>query len=294
MKNIKAVLICVLGVVIGFVAVNLLMKPDPEDAVGPEAVEQVAGARNSDAASEKAGSKTGARKGKSTQGARKEKSQKRRLAVSDDMFDHLTGEDRKLAEEVQNALDADDHDRIIRAARKALLSKVAEVRLNAVEALGWCGEKALPELTGALGDPDDEVRESAQNNWECALSEVEDPRNRFIIASGAVAVLADEDARTSIAGQMSNAALEYIDDEDDEMKQKGRRIEIVQRLVDIIDGGKVGNAECAKEAYNDITGNEWLGVEEAEKYVADPDNYEPPDDSDDSDADAGAAETEQE
>ena len=177
---------------------------------------------------------------------------------------------------MQTAMDSDDHNAIIAASVKALESANPRVRQEAVEALGWCGKDALAELTGALADSDDEVRDIAINNWECALSELDSPKLRFSSALAVMGTITLPDALDSISGQFSTAAQEYIDEVDDENEQMARRVEVVQQLLDIIEGPKLQCSEKAKEAFNDLTGYEWKGVEEAEKYLADPDEYEPP------------------
>lgn len=209
--------------------------------------------------------------------------------VNVDLFEGMSPEDRKLAESVQEALDSDDHKAIISTSVKALASTNPNVRREAVEALGWCGQDALAELTGVLADPDDDVRDLAINNWECALAEVESPKIRFSTALSVMGTITYPDAIDSISGQFGTAAQEYIDEVEDEEGRGSRRVEIVQQLLDIIEGPKEICAEKAREAYNDLTGHEWMGIEEAEKYLSNPDDYEPPGEKDEVAADAGAA-----
>ena len=211
---------------------------------------------------------------------------KRALPDPEKLFTHLTGEDRRLAEAVQNAIDSDDFEATAKAAAKAMASGNAEVRLNAVEALGWFGMDALPELTEAMADADEEVAEVAENAWELALSEIDDAGARFKIAKAALATLGNGDHLVSISGQLVGAALEMIDGEDDEAKAFDTRVEVVQSLVDIMDSGRRANAKQAEEAYEDITGNEWRGIDEAEKYLLDPENYELPEDREEDNADS--------
>ena len=219
----------------------------------------------------------GSRRTRGSSGKRRRAAPGVRLVLADE-FEGMNAADRKLAEAVQAAMDSDDHNKIIAASAKALESANPRVRLEAVEALGWCGKDALSELTGMLADSDDEVRDIAINNWECALSELDNPKLRFSAALAVMGTITQSDALESISGQFGTAAQEYIDEVDDESAQNGRRVEIVQQLLDIIEGPKPECAEKAKEAFNDLTGHEWMGVEEAEKYLADPDDYEPPED----------------
>ena len=54
------------------------------------------------------------------------------------------------------------------------------------------------------------------------------------------------------------------------------RAMVIQSVVDIIDSSNKRLSDLGRELYEDITGNEWLNLTEAEKYLNDPDNYEPP------------------
>ena len=216
--------------------------------------------------------------------AQKDSKARRKPKISDDdEFSHLTGEDRAIAIAIDKAFDDDDFKGVVAAAARALSSTNTEVRMKAVESLGWFGEKALPELTIWLSDKDGEVAEEAMNQWTSALSEVEKPDDRFSIAASALNTIADPDALETIGFELSSSASELIDDEEDEKKAGEKRTQVVETLADIILNGQPKNQAAAKEAYSDITGNDWISVEEAEKYLRDPDNYEPPDDDNDSD-----------
>ena len=207
-----------------------------------------------------------------------------RPATSEDFFDHLSGLDKEIAVAIDKAFDDDDFKGVSAAAARALSCTNAEVRMNAVEALGWFGEKALPELTLWMSDKDEEVAQEAMSQWSSALAEVEKPEDRFSIAATALNTLADADALETIGFELSSTASELIDGEDDEDKAKEMREQVVGTLADIILNGQEKNQAAAKEAYSDITGNDWISVAEAEKYLKDPDNYEPPDEDSDNDA----------
>lgn len=207
------------------------------------------------------------------------KSNKKRPMRNVELFAHLTGSDRKLAESVQEALDNDDFRKMMTVASEALMSTNVEVRLNVVDALGWFGVQALPELTGAMADANEDVRQAAANHFELALQEVEKPQEQFDIAMAAFATLSDADQLASLGGILNNAATELIDGEDDAEKAADNRLKVVQALVDIITGETLPqNIAAAKEAYNDITGYEWHGIDQAEAYLQNPEGYEEPED----------------
>lgn len=196
-----------------------------------------------------------------------------------EIFSHLTGSDRRFAEAVQAALDSDDLKATVEAVQKAMASTNTEVRINAVEALGWFGSEALPELTACMMDADEEVQQTAANQWELAIEDVAAPDERFKVVAAAFSILGNEDQLTSFGGLMDSAATEWIDSAEEKTVEDERRLEVVQTLVDIIEGGGSKNAEAARDVYESVTGNEWKGIDEAEKYLGDPDNYEPPEDN---------------
>ena len=195
------------------------------------------------------------------------------------MFGNLPEADRKLCEAVQEALDADDAQKTIKLASGLMSSDSPEVRSHAVDALEWFGVEALPELTVLMGDADEGVAQNAINAWELAVSEIDDASVRLKISGMALKAVGTKDALLSIGAQFSNAATEYIDAEDDESVAFDRRVEVVQALVDMIDSPNRRQAEAGCELYEEITGHEWIDMNEAERYLTDPENYEPPEES---------------
>ena len=75
-----------------------------------------------------------------------------------------TPEEKALAKRIEKSLDDENLEAALACAKEALNCKNAEIRQAMVDTLGWFGEKALPELTPFLADPDDDVRESAMTN----------------------------------------------------------------------------------------------------------------------------------
>lgn len=215
------------------------------------------------------------KKGGSKSEAEKNEAKKKRM--NSEFYTKLTPAERQLAEAVQSALDDEDFEGVQAAAEAALKSTNPEVRRDAVDALAWFGEDALPELTVLMSDPDEEVAEAAVDGWEHGLAEIEEANDRMRISYLALTALSDPKALDSISSHFSNAATEYIDDPEDEKTQNEHRIEVVQGLVDMIGSDNPNTVAAGKEIYEDVTGNKWISVAEAEKYVSDPDNYEEPD-----------------
>lgn len=205
-----------------------------------------------------------------------------------EMFERLKGKDRKLAEAIQDALDNDNYAGVMKSVDAAMRSENAEVRSHLVDALSWFGVEALPELTALMADADEDVAESAQAQWLIALAEIESPGKRMEIGLAVLATLTNRDLLADISGEVSNAALEYIDGESNATRQDEKRVEVVQALLDIMEGARPACAEAAAETYEEITGHEWMGIDEAERYLEAPDDYEPPEDRETEDSpDAG-------
>jgi len=205
----------------------------------------------------------------------REKKQAMRLPA--DLFAHLKGLDRKRAEALQEALDNEDFSATAKAAKEALRSENPEIRQNAVEALGWFGAEALPELTTCMADADEDVRNAAANLWELAVQELESPAEQLPVVMAAFGALKDEDQLTSLGGILGGAALQWIDGEEDAGEVAKRRLSVVQGLVDIIEGEGCDprNVAAAKQAFEDVCGHEWISFEEAGRYLEDPEGYDP-------------------
>ena len=177
----------------------------------------------------------------------------------EDEDDTRTPAERALAERIEKALDEEKLEDAVACAKQALICKNVEVRQAMVETLGWFGEKALPELTPFLADPDEDVRDSAMNEWSMAVSEIEDEAEKLGVVELAMNVLSDEDALEDISG-------EYIG-VDEKLA--------VESLVRVIEanGSRTG-VEKAKETYEFVTGDEWTSSAAAAKWIAE--EYEPP------------------
>lgn len=219
------------------------------------------------------------------------KKRKRRVGkfldgVDRSMFARFSESDRKLAEAVQDALDADDADKTIKAATELMTSSNPDARSHAVDALGWFGLKALPELTMLMGDSNEDVAQNAVNAWESGFSEIEDIQTRLKFSAMALNALSSKDALESIGAQFSVAATEYMDEVDGEAESLDRRVDVLQSLVDMIGSSNKSLSEVGRDLYEEITGHNWINMDEAELYLRDPDNYEPPESSDGATSDA--------
>ena len=170
-----------------------------------------------------------------------------------------TPEERKLAADIEKALDEEDFELAKKCAPLALKCKDAEIRQSMVDTLGWFGEKAIPELTPFIADPDEDVAESAMNEWDCNVSSIEDDGEKVGMTELAMAVLSDEDALESISSNYIGV--------DEKLA--------VESLLRVIEGGGSENGIAkAKETYEFVTGEEFSDRAAAEKWIAE--EYEPP------------------
>jgi len=183
------------------------------------------------------------------------------LAADDDegADEAWTSGEKSLFERIEKALDDEDFELAVVCAEEAQKCGVAKIRQSMVDTLGWFGEKALPELTPFLADADDDVRESAMNEWTMALSSIEDESIKIRTVELAMWVLKDEDALEDVSN-------EYIG------VDEKLAVESLARIIE--GGGSSEGIEKAKETYEFVTGDEWTGADEAERWIAE--EYEPP------------------
>ena len=176
----------------------------------------------------------------------------------DDDDDDISPEDRKLQDAIDKALEDEDLKTVRSLASQAMTAKSAEVRQSMVEALGWFGVKALPELTPFLADPDEDVRSSAMDEWSMAVSDIEDDAEKLGIVELAMNVLNEEDPLEDISN-------EYIG------VDEKLAVESLLRVIEA--GGSVKGIEKAKETYEFVTGETFTDRAAAEKWIAE--EYEP-------------------
>ena len=200
----------------------------------------------------------------------KDKAAFRRASI----VDNYSPEDRKLADAVQSALDDDNFEQARKAVAKAMESENPDVRQEAVNALGWFGDKALVDLTRAMADKNADVAESARSHVENALMGMEDDDRAVVLAGEYVNLFAeDEEAVTMFAGVLSAAGTRITDPDDsssteDVARAKGNRAGIVDIVAEMIGkGGKL--EEKGRELYEEITGDAWTDRATADIWAND-------------------------
>ena len=184
------------------------------------------------------------------------RAEKPEIEVDDD---GLSPAERALKDAIEKALDDEDIVAARTLAAQAMIASNTEIREAMVNTLGWFGVKALPELTPFLADPDEDVRDSAMNEWSVAVSEIEDEAEKLGVVELAMHVLTNEDALEDISG-------EYIGTDEK------LAVESLLRVIEA--GGSENGIAKAKETYEFVTGEEFVDRAAAEKWLAE--EYEPP------------------
>lgn len=115
--------------------------------------------------------------------------------IGEALESELTAEQKKVIDEIRAALRADDYNALMRLVRRMQASNEwpdgipNEVKKAALDALGWYGEKCLPEIVGFLADLNPEIVSSAMDAWEDAIAELDCDRDiskQVILASKVV------------------------------------------------------------------------------------------------------------
>lgn len=177
----------------------------------------------------------------------------------DDEESKRTPAEKKLAADIEKALDEEDFELAKKCAPLAFNCKDTEIRQAMVDTLGWFGEKAIPELTPFIADPDEDVAESAMNEWDSAVSSIEDDAEKIGMTEMAMQVISDEDDLESISGN-------YIG------VDEKLAVESLLRVIE--SGGNDRGIAKAKETYEFVTGEEFKDRAAAEKWIVE--EYEPP------------------
>ena len=164
-----------------------------------------------------------------------------------------TPEERQLAREIEKALDDEDIVLARACAAKALNCRVRGIREAMVDTLGWFGEPAIAELTPFLADPDEDIADNAMNEWDMAVSSIENDAEKIRVVEMAMQIISNEDALESMSG-------EYIG-VDERMA--------VESLLRVIEAGANPNGVAkAKETYEFVTGEEFTDRAAVEKWIA--------------------------
>lgn len=176
------------------------------------------------------------------------------------MFLDMKPGDRKIAESVQNALDANDFEGVRKFVSRAMASSDPALREHMVEALGWFGAEALPELTGFLADTNEDVANLAADRWQESLVMIDEGDVRVSTAETALKTISNAAVLEQVVGEITG--------QDDDIK-------VLESLIAVIDSGNPAGVKVAKDAYETLTGEEWTDIDAAEAWLGE--NYTAPD-----------------
>lgn len=166
--------------------------------------------------------------------------------------------DQEIVDVAQEASDARDFETVKDVADAALKSNDPRARLRAVETLGSFGEKALPQLADFLLDKHSEVANLAANCFELGVQDLKYESERVAITKLGMLSINDEDQLRSMAATL---------------RMSNDRLAIIAALSDVILDGNKAQRAAAKEAYELETGEEWVDLDAADKWLQE--NYEP-------------------
>ncbi len=237
------------------------------------------------------------------QGAKKKARRPMPQIVFDDPDHPYSAADKRIARELQDALDnctadtADDESdegdgifskkqsdaqsKLMKAASAAAASDNPSVRLRAVEAYSWIGKDALPEVTVMMADSDENVAEQAIEAVGQSLLDIDDSNDRFQLATTYMSTFSsNENALSMLGGISSGAALALMEPASDSPADVAVALENRQFFVDtvsaLVEGGQGKCSEHAQSLYEEVTGSPWIDADEGERWATNPDGYEAP------------------
>jgi len=146
------------------------------------------------------------------------------------------------------------------------------IKRASLEALGWCGPSALPELLGFLGDADSSIVSTAASYWEDAIAECDHDKDKTV----------DGTVEEGLSTHVKNAAKVITDAEVmesvlDEIVSGMRHSVAVETIKDVLANGN----DLAKSKIQDVIEN--LTDDETIKTAEQLDEWlkKNPDDADD-------------
>lgn len=184
------------------------------------------------------------------EGAPKKRTPRFSVLEEDDLDPNDASVITKVLDEL---LDDDNFDAVLREAARLKTHADAEVRSRVAFALHWTGVKGLGELTSMLGDPDPDVAREAMDYWKSSLAEVDSSPDKAALLSAAAQALGpgmDSDTFGDLLTEFS-----MLDEYDavpslvDLLKQT-EEPERVQEIIDTID--PIINSDAPMETKQDV------------------------------------------
>jgi hypothetical protein len=175
--------------------------------------------------------------------------------------DSYTPAERLLADRLQSALDGNRLADVREAVAKMKGQKNPDLKIEAIDALGFFGKEALSDLLPFLRDVSQDVVDSAVSRISSVLDELEENEKEFkadfITTMLSTRGLCNAEATDQFVGQ-----LESIGSDDEKLA--------VRMIAQLIEGEEIGEKikARAKEAYAFVTGDAYTTFEAAEKWYA--------------------------
>jgi len=166
--------------------------------------------------------------------------------------DPLTAEERAVLETVNEPICEADVLKAETVANDARQMTDAGLRHKAVESLVSMGEAGLPSLIGFLGDADEKVSACAASAVIEGIREVEDDREVAALSRFALLQTADADLLDQIAVNFVMCSDQRV---------------ALHAAIDVIEFGSPAQAAAAKEAYGNVTGEQWSDKKAAETWI---------------------------
>ena len=184
-----------------------------------------------------------------------EKARKLLATYDDDEEASLTAIQRQLIADIRKALDDNDLVALLGIVQKMQKSDEwpdgipIAIRKAAIDALGWFGGDAIPEIAGFLIDGDPEILEEAIDVYESAMFEANGDVELSQIITGAARVLNDTDALDTMLMELNNM----------------RNSVAVETIIDIWENGTEAAKAALPDAIETLTGEE--DIDTVEKLV---------------------------
>ena len=186
----------------------------------------------------------------------------RRRTVRVKIEDSYTRAERALADRLQDASDENSLDAVREAVADIMKQGNPDLKVEAIDALGFYGKDSLTDMMAFLRDKNQTVVDAAVDRIAQALDELQDNENtfkaEFITTLLSTKGLCGKDAVDRFVG-----ILEAFGSGDEKLA--------VQTIVFVLEGDDVAEDVKArvKEAYKFVTTEDYTTFEEAEKWFSD-------------------------
>lgn len=175
----------------------------------------------------------------------------------------LDAEQRALIAAIRQALDREDLPSLIKHVSRMQQSDLwpdgfpVAIRKAAIEALGWFGHDAIPEIVGFLGDPNEDVLQTAIEAYEMSLMDAngDEELSRLLIA--ACQAINDSDAIDSFMMELNNIRPSRVVSTLEEISKTGSaaaKAALAETISFYTGEDECTTVEKLKEWYNDPSG----------------------------------------